>query len=616
LAYSHTNTLELLTLQNQLLLAVGGSQNTRESMHTFMQTTMEQLNLKSIHIYIFDHSLSDQNALVRYLSIPDNKLVQEHKLNVYKMLLHFKNDKGRNHLTENIDDTQILAYAFNSSGGVILEKQNSKFQPAVKDALIPVIQKLADHFQFCELQKRLNNEATINKKTQRTYELQAKRDPLTNLPNRREFRYALSKEISNAQRYDHYGALMYIDLDNFKNVNDSLGHSIGDILLTQVAQRLMTQARIGDTVFRIGGDEFVYILSNIGDSETEAIKTAQTVAARVINILAKPIEIGEFSLHITPSIGIAVFPDSFDDGNDSENILRHADTAMYRAKEQGRNCFEFFNPEMHIEANKRLIIEDHLRKAIINNELHLEYQPIVNTDGEIIGAESLVRWDNERLGKIPPDDFIGIAEESNLILELSKWITQTACDYAEKLYEHLDENSDFSYISINISPRQFIQIDFVESITKIINACSAPNSFLKLEFTENVLLDNIDVTIEKMEKLHVNNINFLLDDFGTGYSSLSYLHRLPIWLLKIDKSFVADFYSKHNNTQAIVNAILVMTEELGINCIVEGVETLEQVNFFTQKGVHGMQGFFFYKPMFGEALIDLVSNKKASIKHA
>ncbi|VAW51629.1 diguanylate cyclase/phosphodiesterase (GGDEF & EAL domains) with PAS/PAC sensor(s) [hydrothermal vent metagenome] len=616
MAYSHTNTLELLTLQNQLLLTVGGSQNTRECMYTFMQTTLKLLGLKSIHLYIFDHSLPDQKSLVHYLSIPDNKLEQEHKLTVYKMLLHFKNKKGHNHLTEKIDDNEILAYAFNSIGGLVLEKQRTKFQPAIKDTLAPVIQKLANHYQFCELQKRLNNEAKINKKAQRTYELQAKRDPLTNLPNRREFRYALSKEISNAQRYDHFGALMYIDLDNFKNVNDSLGHSIGDILLTQVAQRLMTQARIGDTVFRIGGDEFVYILSNIGKHESDAIKTSQTVATRVINILAKPIEIGEFSLHITPSIGIAVFPDSFDDGNDSENILRHADTAMYRAKKQGRNCFEFFNPEMHIEANKRLIIEDHLRKAITNNELHLVYQPIVNTRGEIIAAESLIRWDNKMLGHIVPNEFINIAEESNLILELGRWITQNVCDYAGRLHKQLDKDSNFSYISINISPRQFIQIDFVESITKIIDDCSAPNDFIKLEFTESVLLDNTDASIKKMEELHVNNINFLLDDFGTGYSSLSYLHRLPIWLLKIDKSFVTDFYSKHNNTRAIVNAILVMTEELGINCIVEGVETQEQADFFKQKGVHGMQGFFFYKPMPSDALSNLVTNKEVTIEHA
>ncbi|MFV9615218.1 MAG: putative bifunctional diguanylate cyclase/phosphodiesterase [Gammaproteobacteria bacterium] len=603
---SYTNTLELITLQNQLLLAIGSSLKTRECLHTFMQTSLKILGLKSIHFYTFDDSQINENSIKDYLSIPDSKIELENKLIIYKILLHFKNNKGMIHLSEMLDNNEITAYAFSSFGVLLLEKQQGKFQESVKDALVPVIHKMAEYFNFCEQQKRLKNEVKINKQAKRTYELQAKRDPLTNLPNRREFRYALSREISNSQRYDHYGALMYIDLDNFKNVNDSLGHSIGDILLTQVAQRLTTQARSSDTVYRIGGDEFVYILSNTGDTEIDAINTSQRVALRVIETLAKPIDIGEFSLHITPSIGIAVFPDTFDDGNDSENVLQHADTAMYRAKKQGRNCYAFFNPEMHVEANKRLIIEDHLRRAIKNNELHIEYQPIVNTNEEIIAAESLVRWNNPVLGRISPDVFIKIAEESNLILQLGKWITQNACAYAEKLYKQLPKDSNFGYISINVSPRQFIQNNFVETITSIIDACSVPNHFIKLEFTENILLDNIDATIEKMERLHVNDIDFLLDDFGTGYSSLSYLHKLPIWLLKIDKTFVTDLYSNQNDTQAIVNAILVMAEKLGIKCIIEGVELQEQVDFFKLKGVHGIQGFYFYKPMPGKELQTLL----------
>ena len=613
---SHTSTLELITLQNQLLLAIGGSLNTRECTHTFMQATLKKLGLKSIHLYTFDHSLNGEDSIKDYLSIPDNKLELENKLLIYKMLLHFKNNKGKTHLSEMQGNNEITAYAFSSFGVLLLENKLGEIQQSVKDALVPVIHKMAEYYNFCEQQKRLSKEIKTHKKAKRSYEIQAKRDPLTNLPNRREFRYALSREISNSQRYDYYGALMYIDLDNFKNVNDSLGHSIGDILLTQVAQRLATQARAGDTVYRIGGDEFVYILSNTGDTEIEAINTSQTVALRVIETLAIPVEIGEFSLHITPSIGIAVFPDTFDDGDDSENVLKHADTAMYRAKKQGRNCYAFFNPEMHVEASKRLIIEDHLRKAINNNELHMEYQPIVNTDEKIIAAEALVRWNSPVLGSISPDVFIEIAEESNLILKLGKWITQNACAYAEKLYKQLPEDSNFSYISINISPRQFIQNNFVETITSIIDAYSVPRRFIKLEFTESILLDNIDATIEKMEELHVNDIDFLLDDFGTGYSSLSYLHRLPIWLLKIDKSFVTDLYLKQNNTQAIVNAILVMAEQLGIKCIVEGVELQKHVDFFKLKGIHGIQGFIFHRPISGEMLQTLLreNDKKTKLR--
>ncbi len=602
----HYNTLELISLQNQLLLSIGASLNARVCMHTFMQTTYKTTALKSIHLYIFEESSTDANPLKNYLSLPDRKLEDEHRSVIDKILQNFKNNNITTHITNVLDGHEIVAFTFGAIGVLLLENRHGKFQNSLKDALVPVINKSAEHFQLCEQTKQLNEEARINKNTQRSYELQAKRDPLTNLPNRREFRYSLSREISNSQRYDHYGALMYIDLDNFKNVNDSLGHSIGDMLLTQVAQRLSAQARSGDTVFRIGGDEFVYILGNIGETEANAIRTSQTVATRVIETLAKPIEIGEFSLHITPSIGIAIFPDAFDEVTDSENILRHADTAMYRAKKQGRNCYEFFNPEMHVEASQRLIIEDHLRKAIRNDELNLVFQPIVNTDDDIIGAETLIRWKSAALGNISPDNFISIAEESNLILELSAWIMQRACSYAETLYKQLDENSSFRYISINISPRQFIQTDFVDSIIGVISACAVPNDFIKLEFTENVLLDNIELTIEKMKKLHQNDIDFLLDDFGTGYSSLAYLHKLPISILKIDKSFVTDFHSENNDTQAIVNAILVMTEQLGIQCIAEGVELQQHVDYFKEKGVHGMQGFFYHRPMSGDALQKLL----------
>ena len=609
----HLNTLELITLQNQLLLSIGANLNARECIHKFIQATYKSLGLKSIQLYIYEQPKTGESTLNTYLSLPDNQFDTEHSQIIDDIRRYFETNKKSAQTTVIHGDHEILAFIYGSAGILLLENHTGKFQESIKDALLPVINKSADYFQLCERQKRLNKEAQISKDAQLTYEMQAKRDPLTNLPNRREFRYSLSREISNAQRYDYYGALMYIDLDNFKNVNDSLGHSIGDILLTQVAQRLADQARSGDTVFRIGGDEFVYILGNIGNTEADAVLTAQTVANRVIETLAMPIDIGEFSLHITPSIGIAIFPDAFDEATDSENILRHADTAMYRAKKQGRNCYAFFNPEMHVEASQHLIIEDHLRKAINNDELNVVFQPIVNTDEEIIGAETLIRWKSPALGNIPPDNFIGIAEESNLILILSEWIMKRTGEFAEKLFKQLDNNSSFSYISINISPRQFIQNDFVDTIISFVDNCSVPNEFIKLEFTENVLLDNIDQTIEKMDKLHENNIDFLLDDFGTGYSSLSYLHKLPISILKIDKSFVTDFHSKNNDTQAIVNAILVMTEQLGIKCIIEGVELQEHVDYFKDKRVHGIQGFYYHKPMPGDELLELLSKTELEL---
>ena len=328
----HLNTLELIALQNQLLLSIGASLNARECAHKFIQSTYRSLGLKSIHLYIFEESSSGQRSLENYFSLPDNKLKEQQQPVIDNIRELFETDNNKTHITKAQEHNEVLAFRYGTSGILLLEKQHGKFQESVKDVLVPVIIKLSEYFLLCEQQKSLNEEVKVNKEAQRNYELQAKRDPLTNLPNRREFRYSLSKEISNSQRYGYYGALMYIDLDNFKNVNDSLGHSIGDILLTQVANRLSSQTRSGDAVFRIGGDEFVYILCNIGETETDAIHTSQTVATRVIETLALPIEIGEFSLHVTPSIGIAIFPDDYEESNDSENVLKHADTAMYRAK--------------------------------------------------------------------------------------------------------------------------------------------------------------------------------------------------------------------------------------------------------------------------------------------
>ena len=610
MANTHSNTVKFLAIQNQLLLSIGGSFLAREAMLIFMKAAVKYLELTSIHLYIFDDPTIKNSLLSRYQSLPNVNvdIDKEHVLNDLKDCVDPTN--AISHYTEKLHNSEITVYPFSSFGIMILENNIGVATDYLNNLLSPVIQKLAEYYNACIIQQDLLKETKANKDAQIAYEQKAKIDSLTNLPNRREFHYSLSREISNALRYNHYGALMYIDLDNFKNVNDSLGHSIGDILLTLVAKRLKEQKREGDVVFRLGGDEFVYILSNIGESETDATNTTIAVANRIIESLEKPIEINEFSLHITPSIGIAIFPDGFGDGNDSENVLRHADTAMYRAKKHGKNCYEFFNPEMHIEASKRLIIEDHLRKAIKNNEFNLVYQPIVDINEKIIGAETLVRWHNPVLGDVSPDEFIYIAEESNLILELSNWITHHACEYAESVYKSLDEDSSFSYISINVSPRQFIQSDFVESMTSVMESYAVPSSFIKLEFTENILLDNIDLTIEKMEKLRENNIDFLLDDFGTGYSSLSYLHRLPINVLKVDKSFVDDLSSAENNTQAIVNAILVMAKELGIECIIEGVELEQDVEYFKHKNVYGMQGYYYYKPVSGEELLKLLSNRK------
>ena len=385
------------------------------------------------------------------------------------------------------------------------------------------------------------------------------------------------------------------------------------MLLTKVADRLTNDARVGDNVYRLGGDEFVYILRNVGNTEAAAMSTSQSVARRVLDSMADPLQVGQYTLHVTPSIGVTIFPSGNTEENDSENVLKHADTAMYKAKSDGRNTFAFYDPEMQVSASKRLILEDYLRKAINNNELHLVYQPIVNAHEEIIAAESLVRWRNPALGYVSPAEFISIAEESNLMLDVSVWILNSACAFTRRLKYEIANHSAFQYITINISPKQFKQQDFVSGLIDVLKAHDLSPNDIRLEFTENILIDNIENTVLKMEELLASGIKFILDDFGTGYSSLSYLHKLPIRTIKIDQSFVTGFKYKSYANKAIVDAIIAMANRMDLRCVIEGVETKDDADYFISKDIYAMQGYYYYRPISGNGLIDLLKhdNKRA-----
>jgi diguanylate cyclase (GGDEF)-like protein len=606
----------LIRIQNSLLLATGASQQLETMLHRFALAAHESLRLDGVHLYLLNEIAKDLNnstdTSYRHLeSIPPETADRPHQYEKFERLLQTICPGEQTALDELVTrDSQLSVYSLKHIGVIVFEKRESSYDEALNDMLTTVIEHLARVCQSCIEIGKLHDQIRRNKELEQSYELQAKQDPLTSLPNRRAFRYKLYQEISNAKRHRNFGAVMYIDLDHFKNINDSLGHSVGDMLLARVADRLTEQGRAGDNVFRIGGDEFVYILTSIGNDENSAINTAQTVACRVIEIMAEPVHVGEYSLHVTPSIGIAIFPDQSVDDNDGESVLRHADTAMYRAKAEGRNGFAFYDPEMQLAASKRLIIEDHLRKALTNDELVLEYQPLVNTAGNIIGAESLLRWHSPILGYVLPDDFIGIAEESNLILEVSRWALLSACALAKRVQTLAHKPETFSYISINISPKQFRQQNFVTQLLDVIHRTGISPHEICLEFTENILIDNMNDAIRKMEQLIDAHIPFMLDDFGTGYSSLSYLNRLPIRTIKIDKSFVTGFNSKSFANRAIVDAIIAMAERMELNCIIEGVETQDDADYFISNHVHAMQGFHYYRPMAEAEFLALLSEQE------
>ena len=605
-------------IQNKLLLATGTSEDLDEMLQSFMIAATEQLKLSNVYVYLLDSvsAKSDNNAKDSgfnfYLSYADsqNQLPHLHARIQSSLKQFIPCDEEAVDIVE-IDGLHYLMYCLKKTGAIIFELKHNGFQASM---LTPVMDRLSLACSICFSVGKLKNQIRLNKEMEKAYEKQANQDPLTKLPNRRSFRYNLYQEIANTKRYKHYGAVLYIDLDHFKNINDSLGHSVGDMLLTKVADRFTEDARVGDDVYRLGGDEFVYILRNVGDTETLAMSTAQAVARRLLDAMAEPMQVGDYTLHVTPSIGVTIFPNANNEDSDSESVLKHADTAMYKAKSDGRNTFAFYDPEMQVTASKRLILEDYLRKAINNNELRMEFQPIVNIHEEIIAAESLIRWHNPALGNVSPNDFINIAEESNLMLDLSKWIMDSTCSFIKELKSVTAGNAEFRYVTINISPKQFKQQNFITNLIDTLKFYDLSPDDIRLEFTENILIDNIDETVLKMEELLSSDIKFILDDFGTGYSSLSYLQKLPIRTIKIDQSFVTNFKSKTQTNKAIVDAIIAMADQMCLQCVIEGVETKDDADYFINKNVYAMQGYYYYRPLSAHGLIDLLKHdeKKAA----
>lgn len=411
-------------------------------------------------------------------------------------------------------------------------------------------------------------------------------DALTNLPNRRLFLDRLEQSLANAARKHANGALLYLDLDHFKTLNDSLGHPIGDELLIQVAKRLKDCLRDEDTVARLGGDEFV-ILMNCRNITPEAMfEHALTMAERVQAALQEAYYLKGYTHHITPSIGITLLPQPF---ITSEELLKQADTAMYHAKNKGRNTISFYNEDMQYRADQRLTLENDIRIALNEQQFSLHYQPQFNENRELIGAEALLRWQHPEKGMIPPDHFIPVAEETNLILAIGEWVLNEACLQLQKW-------PNLPHLAVNVCPKEFRQTQFTVNIINTLERYGIPASRLMLEITEGIIVRDINENIVKLKVLKDLGITISIDDFGTGYSSLSYLKVLPISQLKIDQSFVRDITSDPDDA-VIVETIIAMARHLGLSLVAEGVETAEQLQFLKTKGCKGYQGYFFSKPL-------------------
>ncbi len=410
-------------------------------------------------------------------------------------------------------------------------------------------------------------------------------DQLTGLPNRSLLRDRVNQLIASAQRDKQEFAVLFIDLDNFKNVNDSLGHHAGDLLLQGVAERLSASVREMDTVSRLGGDEFVVILPGVG------IEGAQQVARKIIGQVASNYAIESHNLTVTTSLGISIYPG---DATDMESLLKHADTALYRAKAKGKNDYALFTVEMKSAAYERMTLENDLRRAWLNKELLLHYQPQINlVTGRIIGMEALLRWPHWELGMIPPEQFIPIAEECGLIVELGAWVIHEACR----------QNRQWQLsglpaipVAVNVSAKQLKNADLLDTVNAVLRDTRLESRYLELELTEHAVMDDVETAITQMKMIGESGVKFVMDDFGTGYSSLAYLKQLPLDKVKIDRTFVRDLPA-HSDDRVIANAITLLAHTLRLTVVAEGVESKSQMDILLGQGCDSVQGYYFSRPL-------------------
>jgi len=449
-------------------------------------------------------------------------------------------------------------------------------------------------------------------------------DPLTSLPNRRSFNEQLNRILKRCRRHKTNAALLFIDLDNFKRINDSIGHGRGDRLLVEIAKRLTVELREDDAInyysdnsaeddshtsnteiARLGGDEFTVVLSDIPNAGQ-----VERVAQRILAALSEPIALQSHNPVVTPSVGIALFPQ---DGEDPDTLVRNADTAMYAAKSQGRACFRFYDEEMNAKAVEQLKMEEELRDAMQNNELELRYQPQVDTaTGDVVSMEALVRWKHATRGMVSPLDFITVAERTGQIIELGEWVMKEVarhCNYWDSM------GLPPFRVCVNISPLQFNQSDLPCSIGEFLRESGMQASRLELELTESAIMTDAQTNIEKLQQLKALGLELAVDDFGTGYSSLSYLKRFPIDTLKIDQSFVADLGT--TDGAAIVDAIIALSKTLNLRVIAEGIEEKEQLDYLVARGADLLQGYFFARPIYPEDVPDMLrQNFSEALQHS
>lgn len=604
--------IQLISLQHELGMSIGLDLHLQTMLKEFTKVCIRQLGLVSVHYYFLqvedgDAVLpnTDDKAKIRHLLSIPKKSESDQGYELSSAINKILGDGNKHFSTRNKETDEYIYYlALDNIGIIALHKFHTPIDDIIFEVLTPILKKLTISCQASIEHQHLLHAIEARKKAEEAINHLAFHDELTGLPNRRLFMDSLTKELSRSQRHGFLGAVLFLDVNRFKVINDTLGHATGDQLLMTIAEILTSIVRTEDTVARLSGDEFVIQFSRIAGNYSDARKAIQSVLDKIHRVFSEPIRAGEHLLHVTLSVGVEIYPN----GNASaDDILHHADTAMYQVKTHSSSVSLFYDKQLSADLTLRLALEKELRVAVKNPEqFELLYQPQYTANGICTGAEALIRWNNPDRGVISPAIFIPIAEESGLMLAIGQWVTRQACEDLEGLIKK-GVPKTFNKLSINVSPVQFSQENFVPSLLSIIKEKSVPPEMLGIELTESTLIKNIGEVVDIISELREQGITTSIDDFGTGYSSLQYLSCLPIETLKIDQAFVRNIHSDIGN-RAIVDAIMALGNSLELNIIAEGVETGEEFACLKNLECKHYQGYFFDRPMPYDNFLTLICN--------
>ena len=596
---SSLETLELVSIQYEITHSLNASMDIKALCRRYMETCIRRLSVKAVHLYIPKEHAEDlfEQSEISYkqwgrFSMPSRHSCLPEQVPEIKRFVDnlIKQPPPENKIVTQqfiYRQTYYHTFTLRDRAVLVIERADSALPSQIINALIPAVRDL---FYVCS--SSLQHAQVVNeveRRKQAEYQLKflAFHDELTGLPNRVSIINTLNQELKVCKANLSSGALIYIDLDGFRDINDSLGHRIGDLLLRKVSERLSDCCEQEQVLSRISSDEFVIFCP----SSTYSNALIDKMLKKVSFCFEPPFIIGSRSMEISASIGVTRFSHQ---SSSAYSIFMQSDLAMSKAKRNSGVSIEFYQSEMELEAKRRFKLDTDMRKALNHNEFSLFIQPQVDQHGVITGGEALIRWQHPELGFISPLEFIGIAEKTGFIVPLGEWVIKQACQYLEVLQQRVE--TQHLKIAVNLSTKQFYQSDFIDNVSRIVENATVPSTHVELELTESVMLEDTDLAVSKINHLKSLGFEISIDDFGTGYSSLSYLKHLPINTIKIDRSFVTHI-EQHEDNQAIVEAIMLMARRFKLGLIAEGVERLEEVISLKEMGCDAFQGYYFYKPM-------------------